>query len=92
VIRSPTPTIAVADEFYRRLEEIVRSAPDDYRIEVGYGFTRFVRRSIREVEETVGIAFEDNVVPAVPMEAHDVWMDFIATEKGCRPRAPALRR
>jgi len=39
--------------------------------------------------QTVGIAFEDNVVPAVSMEAHDVWMDFIATEKGV---LPALRR
>jgi multidrug efflux pump len=49
--------IAIADEFYRRLEDIRRSAPADYQIEVSYDVTTFVRRSIREVEETVLIAF-----------------------------------
>jgi len=52
-----TNAIAIADEFYRRLEEIRRSAPPDYRIEVSYDVTTFVRRSIREVEETMLTAF-----------------------------------
>jgi multidrug efflux pump len=52
-----TNAIAIADEFYRRLAEIEPSAPADIAIETGYDFTRFVRRSIREVEETIGIAF-----------------------------------
>jgi multidrug efflux pump len=58
VIPQPnTNAIAIADEFYRRLAEIERSAPADFVIDTGYDFTRFVRRSIREVEETIGIAF-----------------------------------
>jgi len=58
VIPQPnTNAIAVAEEFYRRLEEIQRSAPPDVQIEIGYDFTRFVRRSVREVEETVIVAF-----------------------------------
>ena len=52
-----TNAIAIADEFHRRLADIRRSAPPDYRIEVSYDVTSFVRRSIREVEETVLIAF-----------------------------------
>lgn len=38
--------------------------------------------------QTIGIAFECNVVPAVPMEAHDVWMDLVATEQGVFPALP----
>jgi multidrug efflux pump len=58
VIPQPnTNAIEVADELYVRLEEIRRSAPADYTIEIGYDFTTFVRRSIAEVEETIGIAF-----------------------------------
>ncbi|MGD9765782.1 MAG: efflux RND transporter permease subunit [Candidatus Binatia bacterium] len=52
-----TNAIAIADEFYRRLADIRRAAPADYRIEVSYDMTTFVRRSIREVEETMLIAF-----------------------------------
>jgi multidrug efflux pump len=58
VIPQPnTNAIAIADEFYERLADIERVAPDDYQIEIGYDFTRFVRRSILEVQETIGIAF-----------------------------------
>lgn len=58
VIPQPnTNAIAIADEFYRRLDEIRASAPADYQIDVGYDFTKFVRRSITEVEETALIAF-----------------------------------
>jgi multidrug efflux pump len=58
VIPQPnTNAIAIADEFYRRLEEIERAAPPDISIEIGYDFTTFVRRSIREVEETIFVAF-----------------------------------
>ncbi|MGH7788948.1 MAG: efflux RND transporter permease subunit [Candidatus Binatia bacterium] len=52
-----TNAIAIADEFYRRLDDIRREAPDDYVIEIAYDFTAFVRRSIAEVRETVLIAF-----------------------------------
>jgi multidrug efflux pump len=52
-----TNAIAIADEFYRRLDDIQRALPDDISIEIGYDFTTYVRRSIREVEETIFIAF-----------------------------------
>ena len=52
-----TNAIAIADEFYRRLDDIRRTAPPDFEIAVGYDFTTFVRRSIREVEETAFLAF-----------------------------------
>ncbi len=52
-----TNAIAIADELYKRLEGIRRDAPADYEIDVGYDFTKFVRRSVSEVEETVLIAF-----------------------------------
>jgi multidrug efflux pump len=52
-----TNVIAIADEFHARLAEIRRGAPDDYEIEVAYDFTRYVRRSIDEVQETIVIAF-----------------------------------
>ncbi len=52
-----TNAIAIADEFYRRLEDIRRGTPPDYGIEVAYDTTIFVRRSILEVQETMVIAF-----------------------------------
>ncbi|HEX4954865.1 MAG TPA: efflux RND transporter permease subunit [Thermoanaerobaculia bacterium] len=49
--------IEIVDEFYRRVSQLERDLPSD--IELGYGFdtTRFIRRSITEVEETIAIAF-----------------------------------
>jgi multidrug efflux pump len=49
--------IAIADEFYKRVEQIKKDVPPD--IEMGYGFdiTTFIRKSITEVEETIFIAF-----------------------------------
>ncbi len=49
--------IDIADEFYRRVERIRQDLPAD--VEIGFGFdtTRFIRRSIREVVETVFLAF-----------------------------------
>ena len=52
-----TDAIAIADEFHRRLADVRRVAPSDYVIDVGYDFTTYVRRSIREVEDTVFVAF-----------------------------------
>jgi multidrug efflux pump len=52
-----TNAIAIADEFYRRLEQIKQVLPPDYTAEIGYDFTTFVRNSVREVEETLTIAF-----------------------------------
>ncbi len=58
VIPQPnTNAIAIADEFYNRLEQVKKEVPPDVTMDVGYDFTRFVRRSVAEVEETLIIAF-----------------------------------
>src|SRR5690606_25543333 len=58
VIPQPnTNAIAIADEFYRRLEDVKKVLPPEYRADIGYDFTRYVRRSVHEVQETLFIAF-----------------------------------
>src|SRR5690606_31674964 len=52
-----TNAIAIADEFYKRFELVKKEMPDDVTMEIGYDFTRFVRRSVAEVKETLFIAF-----------------------------------
>ncbi|HEX7260607.1 MAG TPA: efflux RND transporter permease subunit [Luteolibacter sp.] len=52
-----TNAIAIADEFYKRLEQVKKEVPADVTVDVGYDFTRFVRRSVHEVQETLVIAF-----------------------------------
>jgi multidrug efflux pump len=52
-----TNAIAITDEFYKRFEQVKKEVPQDITMEVGYDFTRFVRRSVAEVEETLFIAF-----------------------------------
>jgi multidrug efflux pump len=52
-----TNAIAIADEFYRRLDEIQRVLPPEYTAEIGYDFTSNVRRSVSEVQETLLVAF-----------------------------------
>ena len=49
--------IQVVDEFYKRLEQLRKEIPSDYRLIVGFDFTKSVRESIKEVEETLFIAF-----------------------------------
>jgi len=58
VIPQPnTNAIAIADEFNKRLALVKKEVPQDLTVEIGYDFTRFVRRSVAEVEETLVIAF-----------------------------------
>ncbi len=58
VIPQPnTNAIAIADEFNKRLEQVKKEVPPDLTVEIGYDFTRFVRRSVAEVEDTLVIAF-----------------------------------
>ncbi|MEK7950722.1 efflux RND transporter permease subunit [Luteolibacter soli] len=52
-----TNAIAITDEFYKRFEQVKKEVPEDITIEVGYDFTRFVRRSVAEVKDTLFIAF-----------------------------------
>ncbi len=49
--------IDIADEVYRRLEYIKRDIPDDVAINIGFDNTEFIRSSIREVRNTIFIAF-----------------------------------
>jgi len=49
--------IEIADEFYRRLEQIQKDLPADIETGIGFDTTRFIRSSISEVEETVYLAF-----------------------------------
>lgn len=49
--------IAIADEVYKRLEELKAEVPEDIRLEIANDYTKPVRRSIKEVEETLIIAF-----------------------------------
>jgi multidrug efflux pump len=58
VIPQPnTNAIAIADEFHKRMKQVKKELPSDITVEIGYDFTRFVRRSVAEVEETLVIAF-----------------------------------
>ncbi len=52
-----TNAIAIADEFHKRLEQVKKEVPPDVKVEIGYDFTRFVRRSVEEVKDTLVIAF-----------------------------------
>ena len=49
--------IEVVDEFYKRLEQLKKEISTEYRLIVGFDFTKPVRESIKEVEETLFIAF-----------------------------------
>jgi len=50
-------SLAIVDEFKKRFDEIVKTAPKDYIISLGKDFTVPVRNSLSEVEETLIIAF-----------------------------------
>ncbi len=52
-----TNYIEIADEVYRRLEQIKKNLPDDIEVLVGFDVTKFIRASIFEVQETIYIAF-----------------------------------
>ena len=49
--------IEIADEAYRRIEELRKDLPDDVNISMVYDNTRFIRSSIAEVQDTIFIAF-----------------------------------
>ncbi len=49
--------IEAVDEFYKRLDQLRNEISKEYRLIVGFDFTRPVRESIKEVEETLLIAF-----------------------------------
>ena len=49
--------IEIADEVYRRLAMMERDLPDDVIIDIGFDNTQFIRSSIKEVRNTIFIAF-----------------------------------
>lgn len=49
--------IAIADEFYRRLEQIGKDLPPDIETNIVWDTTRYIRTSILEVRETILVAF-----------------------------------
>lgn len=48
--------VSISDEFYKRLEQIKKDVPKDIKLDVGMDQTRFIKKSISEVEETLMIA------------------------------------
>lgn len=49
--------VSISDEFQKRLEQLKKEIPPDFKLNVGMDQTVFIRRSISEVEETLFIAF-----------------------------------
>lgn len=49
--------IDIVDEVYRRLNYMKKDLPSDIKIKVGYDNTQFIRKSIKEVKNTIYIAF-----------------------------------
>jgi multidrug efflux pump len=48
--------VEIADEFYKRLEQLKKDLPADYKLDIALDNTRFITRSISEVKETIVIA------------------------------------
>jgi hydrophobe/amphiphile efflux-1 (HAE1) family protein len=48
--------IEIADEFYKRFNEIQKTLPQGLKVFVGYDKTKFVRQSVNDVAETLIIA------------------------------------
>ncbi|MDI6402975.1 efflux RND transporter permease subunit, partial [Balneolaceae bacterium ANBcel3] len=60
VVLIPQPganNIQITDEFYRRIAEIEQDLPADISTGIGFDTTEFIRDSIREVQQTIIIAF-----------------------------------
>ena len=49
--------IDIVDEVYKRLDYIKKDLPDDVSIVIGFDNTKYIRTSIREVEDTIFLAF-----------------------------------
>src|SRR5207248_10475866 len=49
--------ISIADEFYKRYDQLKKDVPKDYQLNIALDNTKFIRRSISEVGETLAIAF-----------------------------------
>lgn len=60
VVLRPQPgsnSIAIVDEFYKRLENIKKDLPADIKLGIGFDQTDYIRESITEVQQTILMAF-----------------------------------
>jgi len=48
--------VAISDEFYKRLEQLKKDMPEDVKLNIALDQTKFIKRSISEVEETLMIS------------------------------------
>lgn len=48
--------VAIADEFYKRYEQLKKELPADLKTDIAMDNTRFIKQSIEEVEETLVVA------------------------------------
>ena len=48
--------VSISNEFYKRLDQIKKDVPPDIKLGIGMDQTKFIKRSISEVEETLLIA------------------------------------
>jgi len=49
--------VAIADEFYKRYEQLKKDIPEDVKVDIAMDTTTFIKKSISEVEETLLISF-----------------------------------
>ncbi len=49
--------VAIADEFYKRYNQLKKDIPKDFKVDIAVDTTAFIKKSISEVEETLLIAF-----------------------------------
>ncbi|WP_448527993.1 efflux RND transporter permease subunit [Raineya sp.] len=49
--------VKISNDFYKRLEELKKEIPEHIRFEVLYDVTKYIKKSIEEVAETLLIAF-----------------------------------
>ena len=60
VVAIPQPGanfIQIADEFYKRVDQIKKDLPADIELGIGFDITKYIRNSISEVKETILLAF-----------------------------------
>lgn len=80
--------VAIADEFYKRLEQIKKDIPQDINLKVAMDQTVFIKRAITEVEETLVISiilvvliiylfFRDMIIAIRPLI--DIPVSLVAT-------------
>lgn len=48
--------VDISDQFYKRYEQLKRELPKDYKVNIALDNTRFIKKSILEVQETLLIA------------------------------------